>query len=235
MNKLKEYFNRRNLIFIVIFTVLGLIALQIPFTNVIGSKTKFTLFDFFGPIATGFIGVVPGIISIFLMQLINLLIHGVETLDAAVIVRFFPVLFAAFYFGKRNTAHIAIPLIAIIAFNLHPVGRTAWYYSLYWIIPIVCYFARSKSLFARSLGTTFTAHAVGGALWIYFVNPLSKEIWTSLVPITAAERLMFAIGITVMYVVINNVIEFIAEKRIADIGLLVDKKYTIGRFLKKSH
>ena len=57
----------KNIWFIVIFTGLGFFALQVPVTQLAGSKATFTLFDFFGPIATGFIGVLPGVTAVFLM------------------------------------------------------------------------------------------------------------------------------------------------------------------------
>jgi hypothetical protein len=140
MKYLNKYFTKKNFIFIAIFTVAGLLALQIPFTQIMGSKIKFTIFDFFSPIASAFIGTAPGVISVFLMQFVNFLIHGTNSVDAATIIRFFPALFAVIYFGYKGKAILLIPLVAIIAFNLHPIGRTAWFYSAYWLIPIVCFF-----------------------------------------------------------------------------------------------
>ena len=200
MKNIKDYFNKKNILFILIFTVLGFIALQIPFTNIIGSEVKFTLFDFFGPIAAGFIGLVPGVIAVFLMQLINFFVHGAEILDAGTVIRFFPMLFAAAYFAKKGKWNIVLPAFAMIAFIVHPIGRQAWYYSMYWLIPIACYFFRDRFLLARSLGTTFTAHAVGSTLWLY-VFALPKTVWISLIPVVAMERALFAMGIMAMYLV----------------------------------
>ena len=45
--------------------------MQIPFTKIIGSNLKFSLFDFYGPIVGSFIGSVFGLITILTMQLIN--------------------------------------------------------------------------------------------------------------------------------------------------------------------
>jgi hypothetical protein len=219
-----KFFTKKNLVFISLFTLLGFLALQVPFTTIMGSKTKFTLFDFFGPVTTGFIGVVPGIISVFLMQFVNFLIHGAKVVDAGTIIRFFPMLFAAFYFCKKSKANIIIPALAIIAFNLHPIGRTAWFFSLYWLIPIFCHFLREKSLVARSLGATFTAHSIGSTLFLYALN-IPKAAWVSLIPIVAIERGLFALGIAGMYLLFNNLLNLLTEKKWLPNEPLINKKY----------
>ena len=212
---------RNNALFIGMFIILGFIAMQIPFTRLAGSKTTFTAFDFFGPIATGFIGTLPGIIAVFGMQLLNFLLHGAKIIDAGTIIRFFPMLFAAFYFSKKRLANIIIPSIAIIAFTIHPIGRTVWYFSLFWLIPIIAHFLRDKSLIARSLGATFTAHAIGGALWIYVFN-LPASVWNALIPVVILERGVFAIGIAACYLVFNYILHF-AAKKIKQLEILADK------------
>ncbi|MEK9165922.1 MAG: hypothetical protein AAB525_03670 [Patescibacteria group bacterium] len=227
MIKFKK-FNKNKLLFIGVFTIAGLIALQIPFTQLAGSKVNFTLFDFFGPIAGGFIGAIPGVIAVFLMQFINFLIHGANIVDAGTIIRFFPALFAVFYFSRKSKFNFVIPALAIILFNLHPIGRSAWVYSLFWLIPIFCFFVREKFLLARSLGATFTAHSVGGVLWLY-VFKLPSSVWISLIPITAMERLLFGLGIAAMYVIFNNLLYFLTEKKIIRLPFLIDKGYILTR------
>jgi len=222
--------SKKKILLILIFAALGLLAMQVPLAAVAGSKVKFTLFDSFGPIATGFIGTIPGIIAVALMQLANFFIHGAQVLDAGTIIRFFPMLFAAWYFGKARKANIVIPILAIIAFNLHPIGRSAWYYSLFWLIPVACEFLREKFLLARALGATFTAHAVGGALWVW-VFGLSKAIWTSLIPMVAMERVIFAVGITVSYLVMNNLLAVLSAKQIVKAGGLVNERFVWKRLV----
>lgn len=221
-------FNKNKLLFIGIFTIAGLMALQIPFTQLAGSKVNFTLFDFFGPIAGGFIGTIPGIIAVFLMQFINFLIHGANIVDAGTIIRFFPTLFAVFYFSRKSKFNLIVPAMAIILFNLHPIGRSAWVYSLFWLIPIFCFFGRDKFLLARSLGATFTAHSVGGVLWLY-VFKLPSSVWISLIPITAMERVLFGLGIAAMYVIFNNLLYFLTKKRIIKFPFLIDQGYILTR------
>jgi len=109
-------FNSKQLIFILVFITLGLIALQIPLVHLAGSKASFTVFDSFAPIATGFIGTIPGLVAVFLMQLINFLLHGAFVLDSGTIIRFLPMLFAALYFAKPRKINLIIPIFGYIGF-----------------------------------------------------------------------------------------------------------------------
>ena len=68
----------RKVFFILIFTIVGFILLQIPVNNVVGSKVSFTLFDLFAPIAGGFLGSVVGIVSVFLMEITNFRFRKVQ-------------------------------------------------------------------------------------------------------------------------------------------------------------
>lgn len=225
--------NKKKILFVVIFGLLALMALQIPLNNLIGSKAKFTLFDSFGPIATSFIGTVPGIIAVFLAQLTNFLLHGAQIVDAGTIIRFFPMLFATWYFAKPRKINIVIPILAIIAFNLHPIGRSAWYFSLFWLIPIASEFLRDRSLVARALGATFTAHAVGGAAWVWAFG-LSKTIWTSLIPIVAMERGLFAIGICITYVATNNILAVLDNKKIVSVKNYINPKFVWNKLINNN-
>ncbi len=182
-----------------IFFITGLIALQIPFSNLLGSSVKFTLFDFFAPTAGAFLGTVPGILTILLAQLVNLTLHGGAT-DMGAFVRLIPTLFAVWYFSKKRTSNVCVAVAAILAFNLHPIGRSAWQYSLFWLIPIAAHFYRDN-LLVRSMGATFTAHAVGGAIWVWMFG-LSKAMWLSLIPQVAIERSAMAGGIVLSYVAV---------------------------------
>jgi hypothetical protein len=216
--------NKKIIWFIIVFAVLGLLAMQVPVAAVAGSKVKFTLFDSFGPIASGFLGTLPGVIAVTLMQLANFFIHGAKVLDAGTIIRFFPMLLAAAYFGKKGWWNWVVPAVAIIIFNLNPIGRSVWYYSLYWLIPIVTYFLRDRFLLARALGATFTAHAVGGAAWIWAFH-LPRTVWIALIPVVARERVIFTFGIALMYLLINNLLALLSAKQIVKAGGLVNEKF----------
>lgn len=206
-----KYINQK-LLFFVLFVSLGLAALQVPLLHLAGSKAQFTLFDSFGPIAAAFLGSFSGIIAVLIMQVINFVIHGSQILDAGSLIRFIPMLFAASYFGNRSKLNWIVPLSAILVFNFNPMGRSVWYYSMFWLIPIVCYFWQDKFLLARSLGATFMAHAVGGAIWIWAFH-LPKSVWISLIPVVIIERLLFAGGMVLCYLAVKNIMKYLSVQK----------------------
>lgn len=227
MNYIKQFITKKNLLFIAIFALVGFIVLQIPVTQLEGSKAKFTVYDAFAPVAGSFIGSVPGVIAVFLMQLFNFFVHGARIADVGTVIRFFPMLFAVLYFAKRGKLNFIIPIIAIVAFIAHPIGREVWYFSLFWTIPVISYFLRDRFLFARALGATFTAHAIGCALWMWtFALPASA--WNSLIPVVAMERLLFALGISGSFIVVNNLLRLLEKKRLLCLGFSIDQKYLMS-------
>ena len=176
------------------------------------------------------------------MQLFNLIIHGFTNIDnssilkLAATLRFLPMAFGVWYFASaqkkagNSKLILLIPLLSIIIFNLHPVGRTVWFYSLFWFIPLLVWSFRQRFLVARSLGSTFTAHAVGGAVWIWAFN-LPAGVWISLIPVVILERTIFALGISASYIFLNNILALLAKNRILTGVFSFDKKYVLG-FLK---
>lgn len=214
-----------------IFAGLGLLALQVPVVALAGSKAKFTLFDAFGPISGGFLGPVFGTLAVALMELTNFFLHGAHVLDAGTVIRFFPMLFAALYFARKSRVMLLVPLAAIVAFVAHPIGRTVWYYAVFWLIPILTYFARDRSLLARSLGATFTAHAVGGALWIYAFN-LPKAVWVGLIPVVIMERIMFAVGIAVSYYALTNILATLVRRKFISVPFSLEQRLTKRLFAR---
>ena len=209
---------RKKLFFLALFSIVGFISLQIPFNKILGSDVSFTIFDFFAPIAGAFLGPVFGIASVLGVELINLWIKHTP-LTTSSIIRLFPVLFAAFYFSTiRNKNYnskliLAVPALCILAFIVHPIGRQVPYYPLlFWWIPVAAYFKRNN-LFLKSLGATFTAHAVGSTAFLYALN-LPTEVWKSLPPIVVSERLLFASGIAASYIVVKYTLSFLARKKL---------------------
>lgn len=200
----------KRLIFLALFIAAGFGLMQIPFTKIIGSSLKFSLFDFYGPIAGAFIGSIWGLVTVGVMQVINWAWHGFVT-DAGTIIRLFPVLFSVLYFVRKSKWMLLVPAIAMIAFWAHPEGRLAWYYALYWLIPIATYFFHEKSLLLRALGTTFTAHCVGSTLFLYFLN-LKASVWISLIPVVWKERIIMAFGITITYIAFNYLFSLLEKK-----------------------
>ena len=219
----------RKLYFIIVFAIAGCVSLQIPVTRLAGSQVTFTIYDAFAPIAGAFIGSISGVVAVFLMQLLNFFWHGAQIQDAGTVIRFATMMSAALYFAKKSRFNLFIPMIAIVAFVAHPIGRTVWYYAAFWIIPIGAYFLRDRFLLARALGTTFTAHAVGGALWIW-TFALPAAVWNSLIPVVAGERLLFALGICASFVAVNNLLCLAEKQQILRLDFPLNPHYLLPSF-----
>jgi hypothetical protein len=208
--------------------------MRINFSALVGSNSQyFTFFQFFGPIAASFLGPTIGIASILFAELIDFVVSG-KAFDPLNILRLAPMLFATFYFAKFAKKQgvkdfsIIICLICIAVFVLNPVGMQAWYYSLFWTIPILAKLF-SKNLFLRSLGATFTAHAIGGAIWVWTV-PMTAQQYFFLIPITTVERIMFAFGITISFFAFNNLLSLI-EARTKTKTVFVEKEYLLKQVI----
>ena len=199
-------------LFFGLFLVIGILALQVPLTHLAGSKASFTVFDAFAPIAGAFLGTIPGALAVLLMQVVNFIWHGAHASDVGTFIRLLPAVVAAAYFSRKMPLNIIIPVFAIISFIANPVGREVWYFSLFWAIPIACYFYQERFLLARSLGATMTAHALGGALWIWLV-PLPAAVWIGLIPVVIVERLIFTLGISAAYVAVNTFFAYLNKKQ----------------------
>lgn len=189
--------------------------MQVPFNKLVGSNVSFTLFDFFAPIAGAFLGPVYGIASVLGVMITNNLVKDVPWTTGAII-RLFPTLFAVYYFSmiakKEGRWILAIPTAAMFVFLAHPNGREVPYYTLFWVIPAVAYRFR-KNLLMRSLGATFTAHSVGGMMWIWAFN-LPASVWQSLIPVVIAERALFAVGIAASFVVVKWTLSYLSSKKL---------------------
>ncbi len=235
-----KIFTKKRIIFLLLFFVLVLIGKKVNFSPLVGAENQFfTLFQFFGPIAGGFLGPVFGIIAVALSQLADFLIVGKEW-SLINLIRFLPMLFAVYYFSSRKkVVSVIIPVLCIFLFIIHPVGREAWLYTLYWLIPVLARILPEKvpgKIFFRSYGATFTAHAVGSAIWIYTV-PMSAGQWMTLIPIVAYERFLFGLGIAGSYVIFNTVLDYVVEKwnlKIPQKILFLDKRYALLKILKNA-
>lgn len=206
---------KEKLVFIVIFSSIAFITLQIPFSKLAGSNISFTLFDFFAPMVGAFLGSWLGVVTIFLVEIANFIFKQTPVSTASII-RLFPILFASVYFSSINNKkfgklNLFVPFICIALFVAHPIGRTVWYYSLFWLIPVLAYF-KKDFLPIKSLGATFTAHAVGGAAWIWALS-LPASVWNSLIPLVVVERILFAIGISVSYIITKHTLSYLISKK----------------------
>ena len=93
---------------------------------------------------------------------------------------------------------LALPLLCIIFFIMHPVGAKSMLYTVYWIPPVLMAFYKPRSIFLQAVGSTLTTHAVGSVFWLYThqTNPL---FWHSLLSVVWMERLLFALFMTATY------------------------------------
>lgn len=227
---MKNMFSRRGIVFLALFVVLTFVGMQIDVFSIMGDEGKaFTLFEFFGPMAGGFLGL-GGLLVVGIAKLINFGLGG-SGFTIMGLAKLTPMMFAAYYFWKNGVRGfedklgILIPAAAIMAFWLHPVGSQVWLYPLYWLIPIAAKFL-PKNLFLRSLGSTFMAHAVGSVLFLYTI-PTAPELWLMLIPIVAIERGLFAIGISASYVVFTNILESMDKALDVNRYLNIEKKYVL--------
>jgi hypothetical protein len=106
----------------------------------------------------------------------------------------------------RAALFVGLPLVGMILFFLHPVGKDALFYTAYWFIPMIVYgYQKAKSgssLVATALASTFLAHAIGSVIYLYTFSFTAHQ-WLSLIPVVAAERLMIAGGIVLATTAVN--------------------------------
>ena len=230
----KDWFTKKRIIFVALFFALVLIGKNINFSPVLGAENQFfTLYQFFGPTAGAFLGPVFGGIAVFFAQIADFLILGKE-FTLLNVLRMLPMIFAVIYFAnKKKFLGSIVPLICMVLYIAHPIGRASWLYSMYWLIPILGSLFPRKFLLLKSLGATFTAHAIGSVIWLYTV-PMEAGQWLALIPTVAYERIIFACGIAVSYVVINTVLDYAVEKWKINLPfkeLILSKKYSLLRFV----
>ncbi len=227
--KLNKLITKKGLLFLLIFSILVFVGDRINFSKLVGAENQFfTLFQFFGPVAGAFLGPVVGVFSVLIAEISSYLLLG-KAFTLVNVLRLLPMLFAAWYFGtKKGKVSFLIPVAAILLFVAHPVGRQVWFFSLFWTIPIIIKLLPKKygeKAFLKSLGATFTAHSVGGAMWNYIV-PMTPAAWIALIPVVVYERLLFASGIAVSFVLFNTLLDKLDVRTKADY-INVDKRYVL--------
>lgn len=224
---------KKSLLFLVLFIVLGFIAIQIPLVNIVGSAKKFTVLELFGPSVGMLAGPVIGPIAVLVVKVADSLVKGTPW-EVANLLLLLTMPLAAFYFGSKSKLKAVAPLVCFVLFLAHPVGREAWLYPLYWLIPIVGTFLFSKNLLVKSLGATFTAHAIGSTVYLYAFG-LPASVWLGLIPQVALERGFFAVGIWLSYLVLNNLLGWLVKNFKLDfLKVLVNENYLVSlKFWKK--
>lgn len=178
--------------------------MQVSF--MIGSRAAFfCLTPCIVPLAGAFAGVTGSMTFFGVSLMVRMILYG-GLLPIAYLVHFVPGLFAGLYWASRSMViRLVVPLTCMGLFLIHPIGATAWFYTLYWLIPIALSIFPHKHIFWIALASTFTAHAVGSVIWLYTV-PMHVNVWAALMPIVAVERIFFAIGMVFMHRVISWVL-----------------------------
>jgi hypothetical protein len=227
--KIGNILSAKGLAFVMLFSLLVLAADSMNFSPILGgaANKSFTLFQFLGPIAGGFLGAGVGAVSVLLAEVVSFFWLG-KAVNLLNIILLAPMLFATAYFAmysRGKFAGAAISLICMVAFIAHPIGGQAWIYSLYWLVPAIA-LALPEHLFLRSLGSTFTAHSIGSVVWLY-AFPSTAAFWLALIPVVAVERLLFASGISVSYIALNAL--FARVEAVAKSGFVtIEQRYTLA-------
>lgn len=202
----------RKILFLILFTVLGFLAFQLPISKIIGSGQSFTLFELLGPVGGMFLGSWLGALSAGIVYAVNTFIFH-KSLSFLSLALLLPPMLAAAYFGIKSKKTAIIFPICIALFLLNPIGRQAWLYSFIWIIPFIASFWKKRLIF-NSLGATFTAHAVGSVFYLYMFG-LTPAIWMGLIPVVFLERGVFTIGIFVSCFAFNFVLDKVTNFKFA--------------------
>jgi hypothetical protein len=223
--------SKQKVFFIIIFTILSLVAFQISISKIIGSSQSFTLFELLAPIGGMFLGPLFGALSAFFVRAVDVVLFH-KPVDLLTIIRFLPAIMAAAYFGLKSRKTSLIFPICIALFLLNPIGRQAWLYSMIWLIPFVASFGK-KRLILNSLGAAFTSHAVGSTIFLYAFG-LTPAVWLALIPVVFIERGIFTFGIWASYLAMNTALDKLAKiEYVKMLGQFVNKDYVLSReFLK---
>ena len=175
-------------------------AYFIPFTKIYGSWISyFSWSSIVAPVASYHFGILSVFSIIFCKSLLSpqrfLLFFALKRL---------PLIVSSWAFSSKNwITSLFVPAVCMLLFMVHPVGGQAFYYSFYWLIPMILYFVPT-SIASRSLSSTFIAHAIGSVVWLYFKG-LGVEVWQLLMPIVIVERLLMATGMVGIHYLIKGV------------------------------
>ena len=170
---------------------------------IIGSQlAHFSAVSIVTPLVGLFSGIVGCWIVVFIKMALGLWYNSFGSFQ--ILAFYVPGFCASLYLASSHImVRLILPIVCMILFIIHPVGYASFAYALYWLIPIVLYFVHKKPFFLQALGSTFTAHAVGSVIWLYTV-PMTPVLWLGLIPIVIIERLLFATGISITYMVFDN-------------------------------
>lgn len=178
---------------------------------ILGSQAAFfTTSQFVGPLIGFWGGVIGSVIACLLRTGISWYALGLSVALAYHI----PTLCGALYIASNSRMYkIMGALLAITIFITHPVGSQAYYYSFYWFIPVLIALSNTRSIFLLNLGSTFMTHAVGSIIWLY-THALTATDWQLLCAVVWYERLLLALGMTVVYYSAVHAYNFFTQNKL---------------------
>ena len=202
---------KETIISTILWALLSLGALLIPIRPFLagGHQLPFTAIEFVGPLSGPFIGAIAGAVAVLAAKGAGFLIAG-GAVSAFALARLITPSFAAIYLGTKSKWILLAPLVAIIGFLASPIGRQAPLITLVWAAAIALWPLR-RFFYARALGATLTAHAIGGLLTIWLL-PTTAKFWATLPLVVILERAVFALGLTLAYIVIKEVSARLADR-----------------------
>lgn len=170
---------------------LGLIASYFSFSFIVGTHTAFfNLSHCFFPLFGWFGGVWGALLLLLSKSIWRVSFAG--SICKILLGCHLPSFSAALYLTRYRFVRFFLPTLCIVLFLLHPVGRQAFPYVLFWFIPLIVSLFSLSNYFFLALGSTFSAHAVGTILWLYAGLLTSSAQIYSLIPVVIIERLVFA-------------------------------------------
>jgi hypothetical protein len=138
-----------------------------------------------------------GFLGLFLYSALKIAVYKTAVLSS-LLINTLPGICANAYWVMPFGMSVIVPVLSFILFVVHPVGSSAFVYTLLWTIPVFIYFTKSNSFFFKALSATFIAHAVGSVLWLYLMPPMLPLRWIMLTPVALCERVIFAIGMSIV-------------------------------------
>ncbi len=179
---------------------------RVPMSFFIASKAiSFSLASCLAPL----IGFFSGVSSAAIVYVTRTIYAVLVTQSIGSCLLHLPTLSGTLYLTTESRlAKALIPLTCILLFLVHPIGWSAWAYTLYWIPPFVLSFVPIRSIFLRSLACTLATHAVGSTVWLY-THQTTALYWHSLIGIVWIERLMSALLLTTGYYTVVGIIRLV--------------------------
>ena len=202
----------RNSLVTLFFTSLVKCTSLFKVSFILGSTAAFFSLT---PMVQPLIGVWGGLVGSSGLFALGILLRFIMTGSISFILLAYhiPGLFASYALASRHwVLHVALPLLCMALFIVHPVGTAAFPYTFYWLIPVALYFANKELFFLRALSSTFIAHAVGSVIWMW-AQPMTSPAWLALIPVAFVERMVFALGMTLLYHAVCGVQKVLGGKK----------------------